>query len=584
MKYGASSSSSSSSSGGPGNALVHLLYGYDQASNRTYREDLVAQAYDKDFDELYEYDGMQRLKKFHRGRLSEDKQAIIDPALQQGWHLDATGNWQNFTQNDQEDASQTLDQQRIANQVNEITQIARTVGPNWATPAYDRNGNMIVIPQPKDMTQTFQGTWDAWNRLVKLKELDGIGGWQNLAEYQYDGQTWRIVTKNYDSGMLDETRHFYFTRGWQDIEERLGTTPSTADAQQQYVWGLRYIDELIRRNRDSDTVYVLQSIDWSVETAIDIHNAVLCRFAYDPYGSRVTLHFSSHQPLAGIDYGLHGVYLDAKTSIYLARHRYFSPPVGCWLSRDNLAYVDGSNLYRLYQIPGGLDPLGTKVNGLIYFQATQSQESLYELSVVGQWYPEEDNDCDCKKVAWYQIAKSRLREGIIPLPFDDPLKSNWHFDPIHRLPSGYVVYERLVNVYAQFRDDPSVSTSWYWYSNQRSQSFESCAVCIDPESSRLNEVFGCVKWGHYISGKLKTIHARASGVHKILSVSNSNFSGNVIVYENESPSGVEENRVDVIINKTSGQAPSREFIINVQNGINLQNIHDVTGRPAPLRW
>jgi YD repeat-containing protein len=284
-KYGASSSSSSSSSGGPGNALVHLLYGYDQASNRTYREDLVAQAYDKDFDELYEYDGMQRLKKFHRGRLSEDKQAIIDPALQQGWHLDATGNWQNFTQNDQEDASQTLDQQRIANQVNEITQIARTVGPNWATPAYDRNGNMIVIPQPKDMTQTFQGTWDAWNRLVKLKELDGIGGWQNLAEYQYDGQTWRIVTKNYDSGMLDETRHFYFTRGWQDIEERLGTTPSTADAQQQYVWGLRYIDELIRRNRDSDTVYVLQSIDWMSFCASN--GTIILRFKRYQFGSFV---------------------------------------------------------------------------------------------------------------------------------------------------------------------------------------------------------------------------------------------------------------------------------------------------------
>src|SRR5690606_19852886 len=137
-----SSSSSSSSSGGPGNQLVHLKYGYDRASNRTFREDLVAQSYGKDFDELYEYDGLHRLKKFHRGRLTDDNQAITDPTLQQGWMLDATGNWRNFTQNDQADASQTLDQQRIANRVNEITQIARTVGPDWATPAYDRNGNM----------------------------------------------------------------------------------------------------------------------------------------------------------------------------------------------------------------------------------------------------------------------------------------------------------------------------------------------------------------------------------------------------------------------------------------------------------
>jgi hypothetical protein len=47
---------------------------------------------------------------------------------------------------------------------------------------------------------------------VKLEEPNGSGGWRNLAEYQYDGQTWRIVKKTYDSGVLDETRHFYFTK------------------------------------------------------------------------------------------------------------------------------------------------------------------------------------------------------------------------------------------------------------------------------------------------------------------------------------------------------------------------------------
>jgi hypothetical protein len=268
-KYGAGSSSSSSS-GGPGNDLVHLEYGYDRASNRTYREDLVAQAYDKDFDELYEYDGLHRLKKFHRGRLTDDDQTITSPTLQQGWVLDATGNWRNFTQNDQADPDQTLDQQRLANRVNEITQIARTVGPDWTTPEYDKNGNMTVIPQPKDMTTTFQGTWDAWNRLVKLEEPNGSGGWQTLAEYQYDGQTWRTVAKSYAGGALSETRHFYFTSRWQDIEERLGTTPTTASANRQFVWGLRYIDDLALRDRDTgggtldERLYAMQDANWSV--------------------------------------------------------------------------------------------------------------------------------------------------------------------------------------------------------------------------------------------------------------------------------------------------------------------------------
>jgi RHS repeat-associated protein len=346
-KYGASSSSSSSSSGGPGNELVHLLYGYDQASNRTYREDLVAQAYGKDFDELYEYDGMQRLKKFHRGRLTADKPTIIDPTLQQGWHLDATGNWQNFTQNDQADGSQTLDQQRITNRVNEITAIARTVGADWATPAYDRNGNMTVIPQPKEMTLTYQGTWDAWNRLVKLEEPDGIGGWQNLAEYQYDGQTWRIVTKTYDEGVLDETRHFYFTSRWQDIEERLGTTPGSADAQQQHVCGLRYLDEIITTSvGDSSKVYCCQSAEWSTVANIASDSAIVSRLVYCAYGSAHCLAESFESQSSVAHARFQGRPLDSLVRLYDFRYRQLHSDMGIYLCVDKPRYVDTTNSYE----------------------------------------------------------------------------------------------------------------------------------------------------------------------------------------------------------------------------------------------
>jgi len=70
-KYGTDGSSSSSSSGANAE-LVHLMYGYDQASNRTYRRDEVARSDDKTFDELYEYDRLNQLKKFHRGLLVDD--------------------------------------------------------------------------------------------------------------------------------------------------------------------------------------------------------------------------------------------------------------------------------------------------------------------------------------------------------------------------------------------------------------------------------------------------------------------------------------------------------------------------------
>jgi RHS repeat-associated protein len=365
-KYGASGSSSSSSSGGAGEDLVHLKYGYDRASSRTHREDLVAQGYGKDFDELYGYDGLHRLKKFHRGRLTDDNQAITSPTFQQGWQLDATGNWQNFTQNDQADPDQTLDQQRLANRVNEITQIARTVGADWATPEYDRNGNMTVIPQPKEMTQTFQGTWDAWNRLVKLTEPNGSGGWQTLAEYQYDGQTWRIVAKSYASGVLDETRHFYFTNRWQDIEERLGSTPSSAAANRQFVWGERYIDDLVLRDRDAsggtldERLYALQDALFSVVALVDSNgNDIVERFAYRAYGQS--------QPITGAfleqsesscnwECRFTGRYFDFDTAIYYYRARYFDSKLGRFVSRDPIAYAGGSiNTYEyVHGKPGHL--------------------------------------------------------------------------------------------------------------------------------------------------------------------------------------------------------------------------------------
>jgi RHS repeat-associated protein len=369
-KYGLSNSSSSSSSGGAGNDLVHLKYGYDRASNRTFREDLVAQAYGKDFDELYEYDGLHRLKKFHRGRLTDDNRAITSPTLQQGWHLDATGNWRNFTQNDQADPDQTLDQQRLANRVNEITQIARTVGADWATPEYDRNGNMTVIPQPKEMTQTFQGAWDAWNRLVKLKEPNGSGGWQTLAEYQYDGQTWRTAAKSYASGVLDETRHFYFTSRWQDIEERLGTTPSSATANRQFVWGQRYIDDLVLRDRDTgggsldERLYALQDANWNVVAIADTTATIEERYNYVAYGisSAHTASFAfimtgGHE----WEVGFAGYRSDLITLLNHVRHRYLQCNLGEWLSRDPFlaALRNGADLEYVGSNPlTDIDPFG----------------------------------------------------------------------------------------------------------------------------------------------------------------------------------------------------------------------------------
>lgn len=337
---GTSTSSSSSSSGGPGNAVVHLKYGYDLASNRTYREDLVAKSYGNHFDEMYEYDGVHRLKDFHRGELTNNNQTITNLTLQQGWELDCTGNWDNFTQEDTADPNQDLDQQRAQNRVNEITNIARTVGANWATPEYDKNGNMSVIPQPKEMESTYQATWDAWNRLVKLEDGANI-----IAEYAYNGLTWRTIVKEYDSGVFDETQHSYFSLQWQELEVRVNVL---GIVEKQHVWGNRYIDDLIMRDRDTtkdgileERLYSVQDVNWNVVTTFDSQKNIEERIAYKPYGDPQFL-TNAYSVKSGSSYAWNQLFTgrcrDNSTGFYYFRHRMYDASLGTFCSRDPVKF------------------------------------------------------------------------------------------------------------------------------------------------------------------------------------------------------------------------------------------------------
>ena len=70
-----------------------IQYGYDRAGNRTYRDNLVADALSKHFDELYSYDGINRLKDMDRGTLNDSKNEISNLQFAECWSLDETGNW-----------------------------------------------------------------------------------------------------------------------------------------------------------------------------------------------------------------------------------------------------------------------------------------------------------------------------------------------------------------------------------------------------------------------------------------------------------------------------------------------------------
>jgi len=205
------------------------------------------------------------------------------------------------------------------------------------TPVYSRAGNMTTMPQPASPASSYTATYDAWNRLVKIAD-----GANTVSEYQYDGAKRRVVQKSYVSGTLNETRHLYYTEPskWQVVEERVGTSTS---ANRQFVWGLRYIDDLILRDRDTDgngtldeRLYSLQDANWNVTGLVNTSGVIQQRFVYTAYGLPVFLSssFTSGSNTAAWEVLDAGYRFETATSLIHVRHRVLNPALGCWVQRD----------------------------------------------------------------------------------------------------------------------------------------------------------------------------------------------------------------------------------------------------------
>jgi len=328
--------------------LAYLEYGYDDAGNRTYRKDTKA---DTAFDELYDYDGVYRLTDSDRGTLNSSRDQISSLKLAHDWGLDPTGNWSTFSIDDTVDNNNDLTQGRTHNKANEIEKIDNSEDHVQ----HDAAGNMIKAPKPASWSAHYDLTYDAWNRLVKVEQDDGEGGSETVAEYAYDGLDRRTVKKPYSGGTLQETRHLYYSNAWQVLEERVDGEAST-DVDRQYVWGVRYIDELILRDRNDtgtldERLYALQDANWNVVALTNTSGTVRERYAYEPYGVCLVLDkdFGVKSGGTGYDweYLFTGRRLDQETGIYYYRARYYHAGLGRFVSRDPIGYEAGEiNLYR----------------------------------------------------------------------------------------------------------------------------------------------------------------------------------------------------------------------------------------------
>ena len=365
--------------------LSRVEYGYNRASNRIWRKNPTDP--NAHYDWLYTYDAIQRLKSGERGTLNSNGTAITDPQFAQCWSLDETGNWRKFLEDDNGDLTWNLNQTRTSSTVNEITNITETAGPSWVTPAYSKAGNMTTMPQPADPTTSFTATYDAWNRLTKLTD-----GTDTVQENVYDGRNFRVIQKTYTDGDLNETRQYYYTNRWQIIEERLDAS-STPD--RHFVWGKRYIDDLICRDRSDagtldERLYPLPGGNWNVTALVNTSGAVVERIEYDPYGQATWLSSTfvgQSSSLYNWETSYCSYRFNGETGLFHICYRMYHVQMGTWTSRDPLGYADGMSQYE-YIMSGPID--GSDPRGLQECSVTVYAGNNYNVGkMLKDKYPED---------------------------------------------------------------------------------------------------------------------------------------------------------------------------------------------------
>lgn len=328
-------------------------YAYDRVSNRLSRERQFLGTTGN--DEKYTYDKLSRLTLLKRGTLSGG--SITSPNFTQNWEkrtaagktaLDPSGNWTNFRQ-DNSDGGTTwsLDQERTHDKANTLTAFTTNTGTAWATPAHDLAGNMTSVPQPGALASGYGCVYDAWNRLVKV-----TSGGSTVATYAYDGLNRRIKKI-----VGAATRHYYYSDAWQVLEERV---PSGGNLrlERQFIWGLRYVDDLVRRDRDTngdgmlnETRFVLQDANFNVTVVTNATGTLLERYRYDAYGVPTALNPTTFAPTGSPPADdwetlFAGYRWDSETGFYHVRHRQYHPPLGRWMQRDPVTSRKDFNLFE----------------------------------------------------------------------------------------------------------------------------------------------------------------------------------------------------------------------------------------------
>jgi RHS repeat-associated protein len=402
-------------------ARIDVAYEYDSNSDITRRYDSRVGASMADRGDEYTYDGLHRLDLADRG--APGAGTTWDSAsITEDWVLDTFGNWTAYSNS----IGTSYTEDRTHNQANEITSIELNSTTPTLEVTYDAAGNLRTRETVAD-SMRWVYTWDAWNRLVKVEIQEyKAGAWLTPVDrvesgyYGMNQRAWSRIDKGaagYTTGGPDEVlnreEHFYYDASWRLLERRTDTSWSSGtgfvhEQTTQWVWGNRYIDELVAYAVDTvastsefDTVtYAMTDRNFSVIGLVGSERIRYDAYGYaqaSPFGDvngdgtvdssdqsiinaafgesvgdagyqvEADLNFNGTVDLADLNLyssasgdsidrgglsgegniiGYAGYVFEPATGMYLVRRRWLSPQTGRWISRDPAGYVDGSSVYE----------------------------------------------------------------------------------------------------------------------------------------------------------------------------------------------------------------------------------------------
>ncbi|MDR2407488.1 MAG: RHS repeat-associated core domain-containing protein, partial [Bacteroidales bacterium] len=156
----------------------------------------------------------------------------------------------------------------------------------------------------------------------------------------------------------------FFNENWQEVESQTGSEVTS------YVWGLRYIDDLVLREKGEERLYSLADPNWNVIALVDTSGSVVERMKYDAFG-KITWLNANFSTKNSSDYNWNrtftGQILDSETGLILYRRRLYSTRLGRFISKDPIEYDNGDNCLYVYVMNKplvyidtfGLAPVGT---------------------------------------------------------------------------------------------------------------------------------------------------------------------------------------------------------------------------------